>query len=194
MSDGYYVPSELPTLRDLCDRAQEARARAKEVNEKVHGATIDVADAYRQITLSYGAVLHRAVEIYIGEARTPNIAFIIVNNFGESRAGHVYNIAGKYVDFAHEKLMGYKCSGTYIDDTIIFEIQSRIDRAMEECKVPITKMFSESALSEKKTIKWGTNMVALGWEFDLNEEVWRVAPKERGRTKLYMALFRLLPV
>ena len=194
MSDGYYVPSELPTLRDLCDRAQEARARAKEVNEKVHGATIDVADAYRQITLSYGAVLHRAVEIYIGEARTPYIAFIIVNNFGESRAGHVYNIAGKYVDFAHEKLMGYKCSGTYIDDTIIFEIQSRIDRAMEECKVPITKMFSESALSEKKTIKWGTNMVALGWEFDLNEEVWRVAPKERGRTKLYMALFRLLPV
>ena len=44
-------------------------------------------------------------------------------------------------------------------------------------------MFSESALSEKKkTIKWGTNMVALGWEFDLNEEVWRVAPKERGRS------------
>ena len=34
MSDGYYVPSELPTLRDLCDRAQEARARAKEANEK----------------------------------------------------------------------------------------------------------------------------------------------------------------
>ena len=65
---------------------------------------------------------------------------------------------------------------------------------MEECKVLIKKMFSESALSEKKTIKWGTNMVALGWEFDLNEEVWRVAPKERGRTKLYMSLFRLLPV
>ena len=57
MSDGYYVPSELPTLRDLCDRAQEAKAtlRAKEANEKVHGATIDVADAYRQMTLSYGA-------------------------------------------------------------------------------------------------------------------------------------------
>lgn len=194
VSDAYYVPAKLPTLRDLCDRAQEARSRAKEANEKVHGATIDVADAYRQITLSYGAVLHRAVEIYIGEARTPYIVFIIVNNFGESRAGHVYNIAGKYVDFALEKLMGYKCAETYIDDTIIFAIQSMIDKAMKECKIPITKMFSESALSEKKTIKWGTNMVALGWEFDLNEEVWRVAPKERGRTKLYMSLFRLLPV
>ena len=76
------------------------------MKKKIHGATIDVADAYRQMTLSYGAVLHRAVEIYIGEARTPYIAFIIVKNFGESRAGHVYNVAGKYVDFAHDKLMG----------------------------------------------------------------------------------------
>ena len=31
------------------------------------GATIDVADAYRQITLSYEAALHRWVMIYIGD-------------------------------------------------------------------------------------------------------------------------------
>ena len=193
-SDEFYVPTNLPTLSDLCDRCQEASERARNLGEKVCGAIIDVADAYRQITLSYDAVLHRTVVLYIGDEMKPHIAFILVNNFGESRAGHIYNIAGKYVDFAHEKAMGYKCSETYIDDTTMIDIESRIDDAMIQCKKPIIDMFEETGIKDEKCKKWVEKLIALGWEFDLSPEVWRVAPKERGRIKLYMSLFVILPV
>lgn len=193
-SDEFYVPTRLPTLSDLCDRCQEARERAQRSGERICGAIIDVADAYRQVTLTYEAVLHRTVVIYIGDEMKPHIVFILVNNFGESRAGHIYNMAGLYVDFAHEKAMGYKCSDTYIDDTAMIDIESRIDDAMLECKKPITDMFEEGGIKDEKCKKWIEKLIALGWEFDLSPEVWRVAPKERGRIKLYMSLFMLLPV
>ena len=195
MSDEKYVPTRLPTLTDLCDRCQEARTRADEEGEKICGAIIDVADAYRQITLSYDAMLHRTVVLYIGERNPkPHLAFILVNNFGDSRAGHVYNIAGKYVDYFHEKQMGYKCSETYIDDTAMVDKESGIDKAIQACKEPIFDMFHEGGIKADKCKKWENRLIALGWEFDLSREVWRVAPKERGRIKLYLSLFVLLPM
>ena len=194
-SDKIYVPSRLPNLSDLCNRCQEARARADESGEKICGAIIDVADAYRQITLSYEAMLHRTVMLYIGDENPkPHIAFILVNNFGDSRAGHVYNIAGKFVDHFHEKRMSYKCSETYIDDTAMVDKESGIDKAIQMCKEPIVDMFHDGGIKADKCMKWEEKLIALGWEFDLSREVWRVAPKERGRIKLYLSLFVLLPI
>jgi hypothetical protein len=197
LSDEKYVPTRLPTLTDLCGRCQEARTRADEGSEKICGAIIDVADSYRQITLSYDAMLHRTVVLYIGDRDPkPHIAFILVNNFGDSRAGHVYNIAGKYVDYFHEKQktknkkqMGYKCSEMYIDDTAMVDKESGIEKAIQACKEPIFDMFHEGGIKADKCKKWENRvgLIALGWEFDLSREVWREAPKERGRIELYLS-------
>lgn len=193
-SDKFYKPTSLPTLRDLCDRAMEAKSRAKASGVQVVGATIDVADAYRQITLSYEAALHRAVMIYIGEKDlVPHVVFIVVNNFGDTRAGHVYNIAGKFVDFSHHKATGYKASETYIDDTIIIESESLLETSRSIAKSSISSMFTAEAIKPSKDIVWGKQMIALGWHFDLREEVWRVAPKEKAIHKIYGALFCLVP-
>jgi hypothetical protein len=193
-SDSYYQPSALPTLRDLCDRAMEAKIRALKDNVPVVGATIDVADAYRQITLTYEAALHRAVMIYIGDVELkPHVVFIVVNNFGDTRAGHVYNVAGKFVDFVHRKFTNYEASETYIDDTVIFESQKLLEESRNIAKSSIRAMFTDSAIKPSKDIVWGQQMVALGWHFDLRDEVWKVAPKEKGLHKIYGALFCLIP-
>ena len=193
-SDDFYKPTVLPTLRDLCDRAMEAKVRADRDKTLVVGATIDVADAYRQITLTYESTLHRAVMIYLGDTELePHVVFIVVNNFGDTRAGHIYNVAGKFVDFVHRNSTKYEASETYIDDTIIFESQNLLEQSRMIAKNSISAMFTESAIKPAKDIVWGQQMVALGWHFDLREDVWRVAPKEKGLQKLYGALFCLIP-
>ena len=193
-SDQFYKPTALPTLRDLCDRAMEAKARAEVDGVQVVGATIDVADAYRQITLGYEAALHRAVMIYIGDKElVPHVVFIVVNNFGDTRAGHVYNVAGKFVDFTHQKTTGHKASETYIDDTIIIETETLLESSRASAKSSISAMFTETAIKPSKDIVWGQQMVALGWHFDFRKNIWRVAPKEKSIHKLYGALFCLIP-
>lgn len=193
-SDRIYAPHNLPGLRDICDLAMAARARADLTGERVVGATVDVADAYRQFTLSFDAALHRTVMLYIGENSIPHLAVITVNNFGDTRAGHVYGIGGRFVDFCHEKAMGYKASATYVDDTVMLDAESQIEKSREECRKPIKAMFTEKGIKPPKDVFHGEQLVALGWHFDLRREVWRVAPKERGRIKMYAALFLLLPV
>ena len=113
--------------------------------------------------------------------------------FGDTRAGHVYNVAGKFVDFVHRKSTGYEASETYIDDTVIIESQKLLEESRNIAKSSIRAMFTDSAIKPSKDIVWGQQMVALGWHFDLRDEVWKVAPKEKGLHKIYGALFCLIP-
>jgi hypothetical protein len=55
-------------------------------------------------------------------------------------------------------------------------------------------MIHEGGIKNDKCKRWFEKLIALGWEFDLSHEVWRVAPKERGRIKLYLSLFAMLPM
>ena len=50
------------------------------------GATIDVADAYRQYTLSPEAVIQRAVIIYLGDQQIPHVVYPLVGWYGDAIA------------------------------------------------------------------------------------------------------------
>jgi hypothetical protein len=102
-SDKYYPPTVLPTLADICRLAEGAKSSAKAVDDTVVGATVDVAGAYNQFTLSYEAALLRTVMLYLGDEKVPYVCIILVNNFGDARAGHVYNVAGSYIDYYHNR-------------------------------------------------------------------------------------------
>lgn len=190
-SDKYYVPTVLPTLAGICQMAQGALSKSQEMDDTVVGATIDVAGAYNQFTLSFEASLHRAVMIYLGDQKIPYVCVILVNNFGDARAGHVYNIAGTFIDWHHNQLRDR--SKTYIDDGVMIDIRKLIEASRADYRVPIHILFGISGIAEPKDVFMEQDLVALGWHFNLRDGVWRVSPKKRAIEKMYAMLFILLP-
>ena len=196
-SDVVYPPTKLPTLVDICQLAQEARSRADAQDEKVVGAVVDVAGAYNQITLSVEAAMHRTVMIYIGPESIPHLCFILVNNFGDSRAGHVYNIAGAFIAHHHNSVSGggqYTRSETYIDDGVMIDTESQIEQSRLDYRQAVRLPFGPLGIAPKKDVYMGEDLVCLGWHFNLRKGVWRVAPKLRGIEKMYTFLYHVLPI
>ena len=64
-SDKHYPPTVLPTVHDLCELAERQRALYEPLSEELEGATLDIADAYRQFTVILPAILHQAVMLTI---------------------------------------------------------------------------------------------------------------------------------
>ena len=191
-SDKYYPPTVLPTLADICRLAEGAKSSAKATDDTVVGATVDVAGAYNQFTLSYEAALLRAVMLYLGDEKVPYVCIILVNNFGDARAGHVYNVAGSYIDFYHNRNQDQ--SKTYIDDGVLINISRLIELSRADYRIPVRLLFSEAGIATQKDIFMGQDLVAMGWHFNLRYDVWRVAPKKRAIEKMYGLLFIALPI
>ena len=192
-SDKYYPPTVLPTLADICQLAEGAKSIANTTSDVVVGATVDVAGAYNQFTLSYEAALHRTVMLYLGDGKVPHVCIILVNNFGDARAGHVYNVAGSFIDYYHNRNHDPSQSKTYIDDGVLINISRLIELSRAEYRIPIHLLFSEAGIAPKKDIFMDQDLVALGWHFNLRHNVWRVAPKQRAIEKMYGLLFISLP-
>lgn len=195
-SDSVYPPTRLPTLSDICEMAQQAKTRAERGSERVVGAVVDVAGAYNQITLSYEAALHRTVMIYIGPNQIPHLCIILVNNFGDARAGHVYNIAGSFIDHHHNlpSEEGERRSETYIDDGVMISPESKIEKARTDYRRAVTLPFGLAGIEPKKDKFMEEDLVCLGWHFNLRKSVWRVGPKKRAIEKIFAYLYLILPI
>ena len=191
-SDKYYPPTVLPTLADICQLAEGAKSSAEATDDTVVGATVDVAGAYNQFTLSYEAALLRVVMLYLGDEKIPYVCIILVNNFGDARAGHVYNVAGSYIDYYHNRKQDQ--SKTYIDDGVLINTSQRIEYSRADYRIPVRLLFSEAGIAPQKDIFMGQDLVAMGWHFNLRQDVWRVAPKKRAIEKMYGLLFIALPI
>ena len=96
-----YPKEKLPTIQDICELAEYKRQICEPIGDLVVGATIDVADAYRQYTLSAEATLHRSVMIYIGIEMIPYVVYPLVGWYGDAIAGDVYNIVGGFISWYH---------------------------------------------------------------------------------------------
>ena len=105
-SDRHYPKVDLPSARDLCELAEAQRARYEPQGEILEGATIDISDAYRQFTVSVEAIMNRTVMIVIKGVKY--IVFALCGWFGDTRAGHVYNLTGSYIDFRHHQFQTQK--------------------------------------------------------------------------------------
>ena len=97
----YYPKEQLPTIVDICELAEMKRSQIELLGELVVGATIDVADAYRQYTLSPEAAMQRAVIIYLGDLQIPHVVYPLVGWFGDAIAGDVYNVVGRFISWHH---------------------------------------------------------------------------------------------
>ena len=107
-----YPKEQLPSIFDICEMAELKRKQIELLGELVVGATIDIADAYRQYTLSPEAAMQRAVIIYLGEEQIPHLVYPLVGWYGDAIAGDVYNIAGGFISWYHNNYFEHseKCN------------------------------------------------------------------------------------
>ena len=79
-----------------------------------------------------------------------------------------------------------------MDDGIIADKAEELDQSMDDyCREVDFELGDESVKLEKK-VNYKFYLQAIGFEFNLRKEVWRVGPKKRGLLKMYLALFMML--
>jgi hypothetical protein len=191
-SDHFYPKVDLPSARDLCELAEVQRACYEPQGEVLEGATIDISDAYRQFTVSIDAIMNRTVMIVINGVQY--IVFALCGWFGDTRAGHAYNLTGSYIDFRHHQFQPQRRSLTYVDDGMLIDAKSRLQGSREEYKRAARDIHGPEAVSAEKDIVCGQDMVGIGWHLNLRYEVWRISPKAKAIDKIFTALFFRIPL
>jgi hypothetical protein len=190
-SDLHYPPVVLPTASDLCEMAEKQRTFFEPIGEALSGATIDISDAYRQFTVSVEAIMHRTVMLTI--AGVKYIVFALAGWFGDTRAGHVYNLTGSFIDHRHNTGCERKRSLTYVDDGILIDGESRIDESRGKYRASAEEVHGPGCIEPRKDLKHGQDLEAIGWYMNLRYDQWRIGPKPKALTKIFAALFLRLP-
>jgi hypothetical protein len=164
-SDKHYPPVDLPTAQDLCELAETQRAVFQPLGEDLAGATIDISDAYRQFTVSTEAIMHRTVMVTIKKVRY--IVFALTGWFGDTRAGHCYNLTGSYIDHQHNHKDGRpletKRSVLYVDDATLMDGKSVLENSRAEYRGFARDMHGPTAISADKDISSGQDIISTGW-------------------------------
>ena len=189
-SDKHYPPTVLPTVKDLCELAETQRDIYESLGEELEGATLDIADAYRQFTVSLPAILHRTVMLTI--KGTKYIVFALTGWFGDTRAGHCYNLFGSYIDFKHNQSIspaGRIRSLTYVDDGMLIDAKSKLQSSRSDYEQHAVEICGPNAVETRKNIYHGQDLECIGWRINLRYNQWRVSPKIKAVDKIFTALF-----
>jgi hypothetical protein len=155
------------------------------------GATVDVSKAYTQYQNSVKT--SKLFSTYLKFEEGDVVAIYLVGVFGFTRAGHIYCLFARAIDFLHNAGRPIPASVTYIDDGILVGPQAVLDSDVPAYCEIVTSVFCPDACNRKKTRMHGRELVALGWMFQLRSDIWRVSPKPRAIRKIFAALFLWIP-
>ena len=207
MSDALYPPVQCPTIRDICELACEQRVIAD--GESLEGATLDVATAYNQVINDGSVALQNVTQIMaprdhahdrvgaksFGLGAKDVVWYIVISlvlQFGHVRASHIYGVFTRAIDWHHNR-HGPRKSVTYVDDGIMIAAASKITAVMAAYAAIVVILFGPEGTNENKRVLWGTVMIAIGWQIDLDYNNWRVQPKPKAMLKMVAALFVRIP-
>jgi hypothetical protein len=128
-------------------------------DEELMGATVDVAKAYTQYQNSAG--MSKLFANYLDCGGLLVVAIYLVGVFGFTRAGHVYCMFSRVIDYVHNRDRPFPVSLTYIDEGILVGPQRALDKDVPlYCEVVIA-LFEPEACNDKKTRMHGQDIVAL---------------------------------
>ena len=86
-----------------------------------------------------------------------------------------------------------EASRTTIDDsTILINANSRLEGSRESARTIIRDVHYPSAVKPGKDTLWKEKLEAIGWTFNLDYSVWRVAPKAKAIDKMFAVGFFML--
>ena len=190
-SDAFYPPPILPTVASISEMC--CCQRDAFPGEPLGAATADVKSAYCQIPLSVEAAYHRAARL---EVEKQDVLLVYLSSiFGDTRAGHVYNVISSAIDKLHNHGHLIPRSQTYVDDGIIVTAAKLLGVTLEEYLNLIRLFFGEDGIAhDKVVVQVSQQLIAIGWHWDLSPSVWRVRPKPEGLVKLYLHLFYSFPI
>jgi hypothetical protein len=189
-SDELYVPPELPTLFSISKHIQALKCKSP--GKKIVGGTVDVKQAYCQNVASVQSARLRCSFMECEEVPGGTVAMYVVCIFGDTRAGHVYNLTSRAIDHLHNRAHDTRRSDTYVDDGIIFSTEDEIERSQSDYLQAIRLLFGEGGISDDKISPISQDLVAIGWHWNLRDSVWNVGPKRRALIKMYIAVFYMI--
>ena len=189
-SDLLYVPPQLPTLASISGDIEGIRALHG--GENILGGTADVDQAYCRNVASVESAKLRCTLMECDEEPGGIVVIYIVCIFGDTRAGHVYNIISRAIDHGHNRGQRCRRSSTYVDDGIIYGPESVVYDSQAEYLRWIKLLFGVEGISERKISPLTQDLVAIGWHWNLREDEWNVGPKRRALMKIYIAVFFMI--
>jgi hypothetical protein len=195
-SDKWYPPTKLPDVRDICELACIKKAKFEKI-EPLSSATMDVYKAYRQVVADLQTTMLTSIMIEVNGKQY--MVYTHVGFFGHTRTGHAYNVIGSFIDYKHNlwysrrhpQSLYNRVSVTYIDDSILIDGESLIEEDRDELRCTIKNILGDESVPSAKDVLHGTNLLAIGWSFNLEYSVWRVSPKPRAIIKIYAAVFHV---
>jgi hypothetical protein len=195
--DAKYPPTTLTTVSDICTMACEV-LETTPGDEAIHGATADVRSAYQQVIYTPDAAMLRSTVVDQWDPATSLMTAVLViylvGVFGDARTGHVLQILTQAICDLHNKDRTHRRSKVYSDDFILVSPESRSAEDLAELLDLMVAFFGQAGISEDKVKRYGPDLEAIGWSFDLrrpgsSEGAWRVRPKPRGMTRMVYMLF-----
>ena len=191
--DSLYPEYELPFMPDIAEMACTQRDRYP--GERLWGATIDVASAYKRTPQSVASAKLFTVPIEVmGSAGSPIILIVIylVGVFGFTRSGHVYCLCAAAINYFHNLGQPSKRSETYIDDGLLIDPGRLIRQSVDSYTSCITVMFGQDGIQPDKNTVTDGYLEGIGWHFCF--VTWTVRPKVKGIAKMLVFLFRKIPI
>ena len=175
-----FSPIGCPEIAELACAAREAYPR-----EILYGGTMDSATAFNQVSATASYCLAAATRI--GSV----IVIPLTNQWADRYGGDAYCVYSEALHQQHNATR--KRSATYVDDTAMVNPRRILEPDMNEFSVLLDVLLGPGGENKEKRFVFKERLVALGNDYDLRPEVWRVAPKDANRRKLVWAVTVLAP-
>ncbi len=175
-----FSPIGSPEIAELACRAREAYP-----GEVLYGGTMDSSQAFNQVSADAPYCLSTAT-------RLGTLVIIpLTNQWADKYGGDAYGVYSEAFNQQHN--VDRMRSVTYVDDTVLVNPLRILLRDMGDFSRLLDTAFGPGGENKDKRYVFKQRLVALGNEYDLRPEVWRVAPKEVNRRKLVWAVTVLAP-
>ena len=175
-----FSPIGSPEIAEMACRAREAYP-----GEVLYGGTMDSSQAFNQVSADAPYCLSTAT-------RLGTLVIIpLTNQWADKYGGDAYGVYSEAFNQQHN--VDRMRSVTYVDDTVLVNPLRILLRDMGDFSRLLDTAFGPGGENKDKRYVFKHRLVALGNEYDLHPDVWRVAPKELNRRKLVWAVTVLAP-
>ena len=179
-SDELWGQIRHPTLQDICRLITDFSIAEKEKDDGFEETDVvllklDLQQAFTLIEFEAGDVKYLGMEM-----SNERVMFFLCGIFGWTGTSAAFQVVNRGIK--HE--LDYKLKGRalmYVDDIIIATRKSNVNFDIDVANKVCCDLLGDKAIEQKKT-EFGRQVVAIGYEFDLDKGLVSLSPRNTYRT------------
>ena len=179
-SDELWGQIKHPTLKDICllitdfSIFEQGSDSTFDTNDLVL-CKLDLQQAFTLIELEANDIKHLGMEM-----SNDRVMFFLCSIFGWTGTSAAFQVLNRAI--LHE--LSYNIKGKalmYVDDIIIVTRKNNVNSDIDATNKVCCSLLGDNAVEHKKT-EFGRNVVAIGYEFDLDKGLVTLSPRNTYRT------------